>query len=135
MSTAIFHDFEDTIPTAPGAFNTIGDDQAERHSGWGALTGKLTEAELDANIGNVIPLHRGFVAWDGNRSCPPCHQNCDQGDQCPHRLQPQSAEDCSDIGADEPCRPPVTRIGLIIILLTGWPLLVAMIGGLLAVLR
>lgn len=38
MSTALFHDFEDTVPTAPGAFDPLGDDQAERHSGWGALS-------------------------------------------------------------------------------------------------
>lgn len=98
-------------------------------------TGKLTEAELDAAISNVIPLHRGFVAWDGKRSCPPCKYDCESGDLCPHRLQPQAAEACSDIGADEPCRPPATRIGVVLILLTGGPLAAALIGWLLAALN
>ncbi len=65
--------------------------------------GKLTEAELDSAIAsNVIPLHRGFVAWDGDRCCPPCHGNCEQGDACPHRLQPQAAEAATAVGHTEP---------------------------------
>lgn len=30
-------DFADTIATGPGSADALGDDQAQRHSGWGAL--------------------------------------------------------------------------------------------------
>lgn len=45
----------------------------------------------------------------------------------------QPAEACTELGA-EPCNPPVTRIGLILILLTGAPLLVAVVGVVLSLL-
>lgn len=91
-------------------------------------TGKLTEAELDASISNVIPLHRGFMAWDGTSAigCPPCNENCNQGDDCPAR-QLGAAKACNDIGA-EPSRLPATPIGVVLILLTGGPLVAALIG-------
>ena len=41
------------------------------------------------------------------------------------------AEACTEIGA-EPCSPPVTRVGLILILL-GWPLVAVLVAGALAV--
>lgn len=31
-------DFEDTVATGPGSADALGDDQAERHSGWGMLS-------------------------------------------------------------------------------------------------
>ena len=46
-----------------------------------------------------------------------------------HETMP--AEACTELGA-EPCSPPVTRVGLILILL-GWPLVAVLVAGSLAV--
>lgn len=38
---------------------------------------------------------------------------CGQGRQCPQRM---AAEACTELGADDgPCRPPMTRVGLLLI--------------------
>lgn len=34
--------------------------------------------------------------------CPPCTGNCEQGDVCPHRMQPQPAEAATAVGHTEP---------------------------------
>ena len=99
-------------------------------------TGKLTEAELDASISNVIPLHRGFVAWDCPSGCPPCNKNCNQGDDCPAR-QPMAAEAATSEGAEPKAAPrphPLLnpRTGLVIVLCTGMPLLCVIVWALIA---
>lgn len=50
--------------------------------------------------------------------CPPCHGDCNQGDDCPAR-QPQPAEASTEVGAEEICRPPFSRASLAILLFTG----------------
>ena len=65
--------------------------------------GKLTEAELDrARMANVITLHRGVGVRKPALDCPPCPGNCDQGDDCPRRTQPEPAEAATSVGHTEP---------------------------------
>ena len=46
--------------------------------------------------------------------------------------QPEPAEVCSEFLEDEPCRPPFTRVGLVLMLCTGIPLLVVIVWALVA---
>lgn len=92
--------------------------------------GRLTERDLDKSIA----LHRGVARWDG-KACPPCMQNCDQGAECPHR-QPRAAEAATDQGAEAPKKRPhpllTPRTGLVLVVLTGMPLLAVIVTALIA---
>lgn len=46
--------------------------------------------------------------------------------------QLMAAECCTELGADEPCRPPFSRVGLVLMLCTGLPLLVVICWALVA---
>lgn len=82
---------------------------------------------------NTARLHR-ITRWEPTiqttysaKTCPPCTQACNQGDDCPARLAP--AEACTELGADDlplRCRP----IWSLAVALTAWA---AVIGAGLAV--
>lgn len=56
-----------------------------------------------------------------------CHEtgfNCDQGRQCPYRMP---AEACTDVGADDAPRPPMTRRDMrtvLLIILAPWAVVI-----------
>ena len=75
----------------------------------------------------------GTVPVD-TRQAKPVPAGCGQN-RWPERrsnAQPEAAEACTDIGADEPCRPPFSRVGLVLVLCTGLPLLVVICWALMA---
>ena len=92
--------------------------------------GKLLEADLD----NMIALHRGVACWDG-KTCPPCKEDCNQGDDCPAR-QPRAAEAANDEGAEPPLVAErfqhllTPKTGLVVVLCTGLPLLAVIVWAL-----
>jgi hypothetical protein len=49
-------------------------------------------------------------------------------------VQPMPAEACTEVGADG-CQPPATRLGAVLIVCTGVPLLIALISGLMSMMQ
>ena len=46
--------------------------------------------------------------------------------------QPEPAEACGELLEDEQCRPPFSRVGLVLVLCAGLPLLVVIVWALVA---
>ena len=94
-------------------------------------------------------------------TCPPCNRNCNEGRACPSVARPQdycngtcetqagcdcitawparrvtpqpmAAEAATGYGHTEPCQPPFSRVGLVLVLCTGLPLLVVIVWALVA---
>ena len=91
--------------------------------------GPLVAADLDRSIntGRIYHLHRA-VQWPDTIPTQPAGLDY----QGRHKTRPLPAEASSELLEDEPCHPPFTRIGLVLMLCTGLPLLVVIVWALVA---